>query len=316
VDSPGRVVFFRSRSTPCRPTARRRTTPSRCCGTSSIPRARRERGRGDFPRQHGLHDQRRGDGGSRRFGFGGNRSNAGQLRRQFAHQSHDGHAVRDDASGIVRGCVTLVGGVAATNQLRVQNGDTITATYFDASANSNVTATAGIDTVPPVISQVAATTDYYNARVTWRTSKPADSAVEYGARSSRPTRFTPARWSRIMPSPSADFCPDHVYYYEVVSRDQAGNTTVDDNNGNLYTFQTLKAPAPPWFDNLESGAPGWSVVPDPGGTEINWTLARRTTAWPPTPIPAPMPGAATSRAIRFFPSPAVICIVRSLIFPA
>ncbi len=76
-----------------------------------------------------------------------------------------------------------------------------------------------------------------------------------------------------MPSPSADFCPDHVYYYEVVSRDQAGNTTVDDNNGNLYTFQTLKAPAPPWFDNLESGATNWTMVPDPvNGSDINWTL--------------------------------------------
>ncbi|HUZ08381.1 MAG TPA: choice-of-anchor J domain-containing protein, partial [Candidatus Paceibacterota bacterium] len=66
---------------------------------------------------------------------------------------------------------------------------------------------------------------------------------------------------------------NRIYYYEVVSRDQAGNTTVDDNNGNLYTFQTLKAPTPPWFDNLESGAPGWTVVPDPvNGSDINWTL--------------------------------------------
>ena len=82
--------------------------------------------------------------------------------------------------GLFRGSLTLVSSVAATNQLRVQNGDTITATYFDVSANSNVTATASIDTVPPVISQVAATTDYSNAKVTWLTSKPADSSVQYG----------------------------------------------------------------------------------------------------------------------------------------
>ena len=70
----------------------------------------------------------------------------------------------------------------------VRNGDTITASYFDSSNNSNVTATATIDTVPPVISQVAATTDYYNAQVTWLTSKPADSAVQYGE-SPLPDRF-------------------------------------------------------------------------------------------------------------------------------
>ena len=34
-----------------------------------------------------------------------------------------------------------------------------TATLFDASNGSNVTATAVVDTIPPVISQVAATTD-------------------------------------------------------------------------------------------------------------------------------------------------------------
>ena len=66
---------------------------------------------------------------------------------------------------------------------------------------------------------------------------------------------------------------NRIYNYQVVSRDQGGNTTVDDNHGNLYTFQTLKAPTPPWFDNLENGSNGWTVVPDPSqGSDINWTL--------------------------------------------
>ena len=153
--------------------------------------------------------------------------------------------------------------MAATNQLRVHNGDTITATYFDASNNSNVTATASIDTVPPVISQVAATTDYYNAKVTWLTSKPADSSVQYGE---SPLPDHSSYVSTLVTNHAvtvSGLSANRRYYYQVVSRDQAGNTTVDDNNGNLYTFQTLKAPTPPWFDNLESGANGWTVVPDP-----------------------------------------------------
>ncbi len=109
----------------------------------------------------------------------------GQTQVSFVASSRTNHTTitlfETTHPGLFEGYITLVGSVAVTNQLRVQNGDTITATYFDASASGNVTATAGIDTVPPVISQVAATTDYYNARVTWRTSKPADSAVEYGA---------------------------------------------------------------------------------------------------------------------------------------
>jgi hypothetical protein len=175
--------------------------------------------------------------------------------------------------GLFEGSLTLVSSVAVTNQLRVQNGDTITATYFDAPANSNVTATAAIDTVPPVISQVAAITDYYNARVTWRTSKPADSAVEYGAQQQPANSVYTSALATNHAITISGLLPNHVYYYEVVSRDQAGNTTVDDNNGNLYTFQTLKPPVPPWFDNLETGATNWTVVPDPSnGSDINWTL--------------------------------------------
>ena len=173
--------------------------------------------------------------------------------------------------GLFKGFITLVGGNAATNQLLVHNGDTITASYFDSSNNSNETATATIDTVPPVISQVAATTDYYNANVTWLTSKPADSSVQY---SESPLPDRAAYVSALVTNHAvtvSGLSANRTYYYQVVSTDQAGNTTVDDNNGNLFMFQTLKAPAPPWFDNLESGAPGWSVVAG-SGTGINWTL--------------------------------------------
>ena len=171
------------------------------------------------------------------------------------------------------GTIELVAGNAGTNQLAVSNGDTITAVYWDASNNTNVTATATVDTVPPAISQVAAVTDYSDAIVTWLTSEPADSSVRYGE-SLLPDRSAYAGALVLNHSVTINgLSANRVYYYEVVSRDQAGNTTVDDNNGNLYTFQTLKAPSPPWFDNLESGAPDWTVVPDPvNGSDINWTL--------------------------------------------
>jgi hypothetical protein len=175
--------------------------------------------------------------------------------------------------GLFRGYITLVTSSAGTNQLQVQNGDTITAAYFDSSNNSNVTATATIDAIPPVISQVAAVTDYANAQVTWLTSKPADSSVQY---SESPLPDRSSYLSLLVTNHAvtvSGLSANRTYYYQVVSRDQAGNTTVDDNWGNLYMFQTLKAPTPPWFDNLESGAPGWSVVPDPvNGSDINWTL--------------------------------------------
>lgn len=175
--------------------------------------------------------------------------------------------------GLFEGFITLVAGVAGPNQLQVQNGDIITATYFDNSNNSNVTATASVDTVPPVISNVAATTDYSNAKVTWLTSKPADSAVQY-SESLLPDRS--AYVSALVTNHAvtiSGLSANRIYYYQVVSRDHAGNSTVDDNHGTNYTFATLRAPTPPWFDDLEGGAPGWKSVAYTGST-INWTLGR------------------------------------------
>ncbi len=176
--------------------------------------------------------------------------------------------------GLFTGYLTLVSGGAAAGQLRVQNGDILTATYADASPASSVTATAVIDTVPPVISQVAALTDFYNARVTWQTSKPADSSVQFDEVSQPPANVAYA--SALVTNHTITLnglLPNRTYHFLVVSRDQAGNTTVDDNNGNLYTFQTLAAPKPPWATDLESGPSGWTVVPDSStGTETNWNF--------------------------------------------
>lgn len=176
--------------------------------------------------------------------------------------------------GLFRGNLTLVSGVATNGALRVANGSILRAIYFDASNNSHVVALASIDTVPPVITNVAAATDFYNARVTWQTTKPSDSAVQYGALNQPPANSVYDGALTTNHSVTINgLVPNRVYNFQVVSRDQAGNTTVDDNQGNYYTFTTLKGLTPPWSDNLESNAPGWSVV-EGASTEINWTLGK------------------------------------------
>jgi hypothetical protein len=175
--------------------------------------------------------------------------------------------------GLFRGFITLVTTNATANQLAVRNGDTITAKYFDASNGSNVTATATVDTVAPVISQVAAVTSMGNAVVSWKTSKPADSLVQYG----ESVLLDRTAYAGLLVTNHAvtiaGLSANRNYYYQVTSRDAAGNATVDDNHGNLYTFTTQTAPHPPWSDNLESGAPGWTVVPD-SGSDVNWLLGK------------------------------------------
>jgi hypothetical protein len=198
----------------------------------------------------------------------------GQVQATFSTSSSTNHVTLAETtrSGLFRGFITLVAANASTNQLLVRNGDIITAKYFDVSNNSNVVATATIDTVPPVITNVAAVTGYGDAVVSWRTSKPADSLVQYGDQALllNQTAYAAALVTNHSVTLSGLFA-NRNYFYEVASRDAADNISIDDNHGTNYTFTTRKAPRPPWFDDLESGAPGWSVVPAPD-SEINWTL--------------------------------------------
>ncbi|HLH54237.1 MAG TPA: S8 family serine peptidase [Verrucomicrobiae bacterium] len=174
--------------------------------------------------------------------------------------------------GLFRGSIVLVATNATGNQLLARNGDILTASYFDASSGTNVLATARIDTTPPVISAVAASADIAQAQVSWITTKPSDSLVQYGESVLLDrTAYNPAIVTNHSVSITG-LAADRTYYYQVVSRDQAGNTAEDDNKGTLYTFQTLPALNPPWSDNLETGAKGWTVVPDPQGTDMNWVL--------------------------------------------
>ena len=174
--------------------------------------------------------------------------------------------------GLFRGFLTVVAANAAANQLAVQSGDTVTLSYFDASNGSNVVATAAIDTTPPVISQAAATTRFGDAIVSWTTSKPADSLVQYGASVLLGRTAYSGQLATNHTVSVTALAANRDYCYQVTSRDAAGNAATDDNQGALYTFTTQKAPQPPWSDNFESGASGWTVTADAIGSDLNWAL--------------------------------------------
>ena len=107
--------------------------------------------------------------------------------------------------------------------------------------------------MPPLITNVAAVTGFGDATVSWTTSKPADSLVQYGesvllGRTAYSGALVTNHAVTVAGLPA-----NRDYYYQVVSRDDAGNTTVDNNTNALYTFTTRRAPRPPWSDDLENG---------------------------------------------------------------
>jgi hypothetical protein len=168
--------------------------------------------------------------------------------------------------GVFRGLVKL-GAAAdppAAGVLRVRNGDSVRAVYVTGAARE-IEASAVVDTVPPGITGVATEPAYNEAMVSWETDKPADSLVQFDIEGSAfPVNRTAydAGLNASHAIQLAGLLPDREYVYRVTSRDAAGNTATDDNQGRLYRFHTLKPITPPWTDTLEGGRAGWAVYND------------------------------------------------------
>lgn len=176
--------------------------------------------------------------------------------------------------GLFRGNVSF----ASTNTgppgtLVVQANDTVEFDYFDASASSTVSATATIETNAPTITNVSIEPGYLEALVSWDTSKPADTLVQYSeAPDNFPNNFT--AYDPVAVTAHEIYLnglkANTTYYVRVSSRDRAGNNTTDDNAGKLYKFTTLLPLTPPWFDNLETNSLDWSTFASTD-SETNWT---------------------------------------------
>jgi hypothetical protein len=177
--------------------------------------------------------------------------------------------------GLFRGVITLgpTNAVAGSAQLRAQPGDEIWVEYNDASSASIVRASAVVDVQAPTIAGVSVNPAYEEATVQWTTSEPTDGLVQFGE-----SAFLGR--TAYEGEPSADHAltlvglqPDRQYYYQIVSRDRAGNTVLDNNGGKFYSFRTLKPLISPWVDNLDgpSSTNDWSVV-NGDLTVSMWTL--------------------------------------------
>ncbi|MCO5053519.1 MAG: S8 family serine peptidase [Verrucomicrobiae bacterium] len=157
--------------------------------------------------------------------------------------------------------------------LWAQAQNTVFVDYFDAAVNRTNSTTATIDTTAPVISNVVIEPGYLEAMVYWDTSKDADSLVQYSeSPGNLPNNFVaydalPTTAHEVFLS---GLKPSTTYYLRVTSRDRAGNTTIDDNDGQLYSFTTLQPLTPPWFDNLETNNTDWSVI-TADESESGWT---------------------------------------------
>ena len=188
--------------------------------------------------------------------------------------------------GVFRGMFAIVptNATAGPNELRAAPGGFVYAAYYDASANLTNVASAPIENTPPNVTGITVDPGYVDAIVNWETDELADSQVEFGESTllGRTALDITPTFSHAVSLPQLE--PARTYYYRIVTRDRAGNITVDDNAGDFHSFTTLQPRQPPWTDNLEGVNTNWTVytVED---SERSWELGVPGFASPPAHSP-------------------------------
>jgi len=223
-------------------------------------------------------------------------------------------SLEETTPGIFQGQIPLVNATnsPATNQLRAVEGDTLIFRFFDSTISGNVEATASVDVTPPIISAVSSQPGCSTATIYWDTDEKCDSLVQFGE--SLPLPINRTKFSPVLVTSHgitlAGLEPTRDYFYQVVSRDAAGNAVVDNNGGSYYTFTTKTPLLPPVADSFEFGATNWSVFSE-DYSESEWTLGEpnngvETTAHSPTNAWGSMlNGGALGTVDTFLVSPAI-----------
>ena len=149
-------------------------------------------------------------------------------------------------TGIFQGEIQLIGGEAAGDgKLQAAHGDQLLASY----AALNVQATAMVDTVAPVISGLTAVPKTTSVNLEWLTDEAATTQVFYGTSPSNLNQeYLGDSLNTNHAATLSGLSPTTTYYYEVRSRDAAGNEAVSQ----VGSF-TTKVPAPVLFVDDDLG---------------------------------------------------------------
>lgn len=157
---------------------------------------------------------------------------------------------------------TVPGAPVADGQLQAKDGDTLTASYFDANAGADRSewrfATSLADCLGPAIADlhIEALTDQ-RATIVFSTATEGDALVEWGT--------TPAFGEFIWdPTPATthaalinQFTTCGTIYFRVHSTDSLGNESMGDNQGAPFVLRGGSIPGLYWRETFEAGAPGW-----------------------------------------------------------
>ena len=158
------------------------------------------------------------------------------------------------------GTVDVHEGSGGTGHVGVANGDTLTVTYQDSDCEGEpqtVIQTGLIDCESPVITNITVQdVSHEGAVISWTTDEAASSTVMIGTTTPPGNEYTGdnAVLLHEIFVDELDQCTE--YFYSVKSIDTVGNVTIDDNNGNYYSFTTFQLMV--LFQADMNVDPGWS----------------------------------------------------------
>lgn len=167
---------------------------------------------------------------------------------------------------VFQGFIELSSSSSGGPTLHVSHGDIVSVKYDDTdyggAGSREVVDTATVDLVAPLIFGVSVseiTND--SATIAWSCSEATTGSVSYGGSpllGSSALDRTPAESHSITLNVLSE---NQTYYLAVHARDAAGNTTSDDNGGQLYLFHT-RYTIVRFRDDMEIGEGGWSHYGD------------------------------------------------------
>lgn len=179
-------------------------------------------------------------------------------------------------SGNFVGTIQLTAAAASggDGKLSVGDGQTITVLYIDeddglGGVDVPRTATADVDCIAPLISNVQATNvGGATATIGWTTNEPSTSRVTYGV---TPPGSTSVENLALVTSHSlglTGLLQCREYFFWVSSADDVGNLAADDNGGAYYSFETSCTPPPPVPDGSGASSPLTVERVNASGTQL------------------------------------------------
>lgn len=148
-----------------------------------------------------------------------------------------------DATLVTTHSVTLAGLTSGTTYyFEVGSADAAGNLATDNNNGLLYSFTTIVDTTPPVISSVYATATDTTATITWLTDEPATSIINYGTTTALGSTVSDSTLTTTHSITLTGLTASTTYYFEVQSADAAGNLTVNNNGGLLYSFTTTATP--------------------------------------------------------------------------